>query len=254
MRVISLFIGNGDSSVIWTPPVRSSERQQMNKPNGNKGGMVLLNWYFLTSNLVCNSRNEGWHMVVGRSGQGPSPAPLTCHYSVPPSAYHLPSTHSGQDRQTCWSINHYSVWINRKNNTLVQPRTPMGKRLRHVSWIICQQRYDQNTVRPVQHLLPPEYQRTAKPTLNPGSPCIKYHFHFTDGKADAQTNEGASEAAQEGGAGLGTAGEHLPWGPAHLPSLRVTLLRCFCANLMLLRCKWKHNCISPHLWSLVKSW
>lgn len=73
-----------------------------------------------------------------------------------------------------------------------------------------QQHYSQNTVGPVQHFLTLEYQRTAKPTLNPGSPCRKDHFHFTDGKADAQTNEGTSEAAGEGGACLGTAGEHLP--------------------------------------------
>ena len=62
--------------------MRSSERQQMSKLNGNKGGIMLLNWYFLTSNLVCKSSNKGWHMVVGRSGQGPSPTPLICHYSV----------------------------------------------------------------------------------------------------------------------------------------------------------------------------
>lgn len=85
----------------------------------------------------------------------------------------------------------------------------MGKLLHHVSWIIHQQHLNRNTVRPEQHFLPLVYQRTAKPALNPGSPCIKYNFHFTDGKADAQTNEGASEAAREGGACLGTAGEHL---------------------------------------------
>jgi len=62
----------------------------------------------------------------------------------------------------------------------------------------------------VQHLLCLEHERIAKTTPNPGSSCIKYHFHFTDGKADAQTNEGASGAAREGDAGLGTAGEHLP--------------------------------------------
>lgn len=82
MRVISLFIGSGDPNAIWTSPIMSSERQQMNKLNGNKSGMVLLNRYFLTSNLFRNSRNEDPHMMVGRSGQGPSPAPVTCHYSV----------------------------------------------------------------------------------------------------------------------------------------------------------------------------
>lgn len=86
----------------------------------------------------------------------------------------------------------------------------MRKLLLHVSWIICQQLYNCNTVRPAQNLLPLEYQRTAKTTLNPCSPCIKYHFHFTDVKADAQTNKGASEAAQEGAADLGTTEEHLP--------------------------------------------
>lgn len=86
----------------------------------------------------------------------------------------------------------------------------MGKLLHHVSWIIRQQHYDQNIVRPAQHLLPLEYQRTAKPPQNPGSPCIKHHFHFTDGKGGAQTNEGAAEAARQGGAGLGTAEERLP--------------------------------------------
>lgn len=96
MRVISLFIGSGDPTVSWISPTRSSERQQMNKLNRNNGGMVLLNWYFQASDLVCNSRNEGEHMVVGRSGQGPLPAPLICHDPV----LHPPSTHSGWDRRT----------------------------------------------------------------------------------------------------------------------------------------------------------
>lgn len=189
-------------------------------------------------------------MLLGKSVQGLSPAPLTCRFSVS-----IPSpvpTVDGTGRPAgpstfilCDSA--------RKNTTSVQLRTLVGKLLCRVSWIIRQQHRSWSTVRPVQHLLPPEHQRTATTTQNPGSPCVKYHFHFTEGKADAQTStsEGASKAAGEAGAGLGTAGDYLPWGSAPLPSLRVTLPSCFCANSVLLRCKWKSNCISPHLWSLV---
>lgn len=59
--------------ISWTPLKRPPERQQTNKLIGNK-----LRLYFLTSELVCKSRIEGPCMVVGRSGQGPSPAIIHC--------------------------------------------------------------------------------------------------------------------------------------------------------------------------------
>lgn len=61
-----------------------------------------------------------------------------------------------------------------------------------------------------EHLLHLENQGTAKIIQSPCDPCMKYHFCLTDGKADAQTNEGASKAVWEDAVRLGTAIEHLP--------------------------------------------